>query len=160
MKVHRIFISPGHNYWGRDAVGPDNHPLVEVDQIECLAHHGLRGDRFCDYKSDYEGQVTFFSQDVFDDLCLDLGLNDKSPGAMRRNVIVSDIDLNSLIGKDFCLQDIHFRGMSHCAPCGWMDVALAPGAYAQLKKVRGGGLRAQILSDGVLRSGAARLTLA
>lgn len=118
------------------------------------------GDRFFDYRSNYKGQVTFFSSEVFSDLCQRLGVSAKSPGAMRRNVVVSEIDLNSLIGKNFSIQDIQFRGMSHCAPpCGWMDTALAPGAYQRLKRSRNGGLRAQILSDGMLKVGDAKLSV-
>src|SRR3954466_16311445 len=52
MIIRQIFISPGHNYFGRHGQAPDNYPLVEVEQIDCVAGHGIRGDRFYDYRDD------------------------------------------------------------------------------------------------------------
>ena len=78
-----------------------------------------------------------------------LGLAAPSPNVLRRNVITTGVDLNSLIGEEFALQGIHFVGVEECRPCYWMDQALAPGAEAALRGR--GGLRARILSDGPLR---------
>ena len=60
------------------------------------------------------------------------------------------VDLNQLIGLQFELQGVHFYGVQECAPCYWMERAIAPGAQEFLKGR--GGLRAKILSDGELRS--------
>lgn len=155
MVIRQIFISPGHNYFGHAGREPDDHPLQEVDSIECVAGHGIRSDRFYDYKDNYKGQITFFSQEVFDELCAAFPFVEKSAGALRRNVIVSEVDLDSLIGKEFELQGVRFLGTVHCKPCYWLDQAFHPGTEAWLKGR--GGLRAQILTDGTLRVGAAEL---
>ena len=118
--------------------------------IECVAGRGIRGDRYFDFKEDYKGQITFFSLDVFDELCAALDLHDRSPAATRRNVIARGVDLNDLIGKEFEVQGICLYGTQACAPCYWMDRAFAPGAENFLNGR--GGLRARILSDGKLRS--------
>src|SRR5205823_1831419 len=89
MQIRQIFVSPGHNYFGHHGRAPDNHPLLEVAQIECVAGRGIRGDRFYDYRDDYKGQITFFSFEVFERLVRHFGLPNTSPGALRRNVIVS-----------------------------------------------------------------------
>ena len=68
---------------------------------------------------------------------------------LRRNVIVSDIDLNTLMGQTFEVQGIQFEGTEEAKPCYWMNQAFAEGAEAAM--VGNGGLRARILSDGVLR---------
>ena len=78
---------------------------------------------------------------------------DKSPGVLRRNVIVSGADLNALIGETFELQGIRFLGTAHCRPCYWLDQAFAPGTEEWLEN--NGGLRAQILTAGWLKTGAA-----
>jgi MOSC domain-containing protein YiiM len=158
MKVRQIFISEGHNYFGHHGRAPDDHPLVEVPQIECVAGRGIRGDRFYDYRDSYKGQITFFSLEVFEKLALHFGLMDKSPGAARRNVIMSGVELNELIGEEFSIQGVRLRGTAHCKPCYWMDQAIAPGAEEFLQG--NGGLRAQILSDGVIAVGDAQLVLA
>jgi MOSC domain-containing protein YiiM len=150
MLIRQIFISPGHNYFGHHGRAPDDHPLVEVPQIECVAGHGIRGDRFYDYRENYKGQITFFASEVFEELARHFGLTAKSPGAVRRNVIVSGIDLNKLIGEEFSVQGVRFRGTEHCRPCYWLDQAVAPGTEQFLQ--RNGGLRAQILTSGILKT--------
>lgn len=149
MKIRRLFISPGHNFFGHHEQPAGENPTVEVAEIECVAGRGIRGDRFFDFKENYKGQATFFAQEVFDALCAELKLSGKSPGESRRNIIVEGADLNALVGKEFEMQGVKFRGMAECAPCHWMDHAFAPGAEHFLQNR--GGLRAQILSDGKLR---------
>lgn len=124
--------------------------MIEVPMIECVSDRGIRGDRYFDFKNDYKGQITFFSQEVFDELRSALQIQDCSPALVRRNVITSSIDLNELIGQDFEIQGVRFHGMEECRPCYWMNRAITPGAEEFLKGR--GGLRAKILSDGELRS--------
>ncbi len=150
MVVRQIFISSGHNYFGHHGRTPDDNPLVEVPRIDCVAGHGIRGDRFFGYQEDYKGQVTFFALDVFDELLAALQVPDCSPASVRRNVMTRDVDLNELIEQDFEIQGVRFHGVAECRPCYWMDRAIAPGAEKFLKGR--GGLRARILNDGELRS--------
>ena len=157
MRIQQIFISPGHNFVGRHGLAPLEFPLVEVEQVECVAGRGLRGDRFFDYLQDYKGQVTFFSAEVFDRLSAHFGITDKPAGVLRRNVIVSGVDLLSLIGKEFEIQGVKLFGTQHCAPCEWMNVAFAPGTQTFLKE--NAGLRAKILNDGIIRVGDAELSI-
>ena len=117
-----------------------------------MAGHGIRGDRFFDYRDDYKGQITFFALEVFDQLCGALELQDCAPSLVRRNVLTRDVDLNAMIGQQFDVQGVQFYGTGECRPCYWMDRAIAPGAEKFLKGR--GGLRAKILSDGELRSNA------
>ena len=124
--------------------------MIEVPVIACVVGGGIRGDRYFNFKDDYKGQITFFSLDVFDELCTALGVHNCSPAAARRNVITRGIDLNGFIDKEFEIQGVRFHGTEESAPCYWMDRAFAPGAQVFLKG--NGGLRAKILSDGKLRS--------
>ncbi len=149
MIIRNLFISPGHNFFGHHGQAAASHATESVDEIECVAGHGVRGDRFYDYKDDYKGQITFFAAEVFDEVCSSIGAHDKSPGVARRNVVTEGIDLNGLVGKKFSVQGVEFEGICECKPCYWMDSAIAPGAE---KSLRGrGGLRAKILSSGKLK---------
>ena len=150
VEICHLYIASGHNFFGHHGRPPDDYPATEVSAVECVAGHGLVGDRFFDYRDDYKGQITFFSLEVFDELCRALALPDCAPSLLRRNVIVRDIDLNDLIGSEFEVQGVQFRGTGECKPCYWMNQAIAPGAEDFLKGR--GGLRARILSDGYLRS--------
>lgn len=150
LEILRIFVSPAHNFFGHHDRPPDNHPALDVETVTCVPGRGIEGDRFFDYKSDYKGQVTFFSQEVYDSLCAQFQVHDRSPGVFRRNIYCAGVDLNSLIGEDFEVQGIAFRGREECRPCYWMDQAFAPGAEAALRGR--GGLRAEILTPGALQA--------
>lgn len=149
MKVRQLYISPGHNFFGRHELPPGEHPTIEVGEIHCVAGRGIQGDRFYDFKENYKGQITFFATEVFEDVCRQLRVNGLSPGVARRNVITAGIDLNSLVGVEFEIQSVRFAGAAECSPCHWMNTAIAPGAEKLLR--RRGGLRARILTDGILR---------
>jgi len=150
MEICHLFISSGHNFVGHHGREPDTHPMIETFEIECVAGRGISGDRYFDFKDDYKGQITFFSLEVFDELCSALQIPGCSPSVARRNVITRGVDLNDLIGQEFEVQGVRFFGMEECRPCYWMDGAFAPGAGEFLKGR--GGLRAKILTNGRLRS--------
>ncbi|MGI8890759.1 MAG: MOSC domain-containing protein [Chthoniobacterales bacterium] len=157
MIIEQLFTSPGHNYFGHHGQPADDFPLVETKGLECVRGRGIRGDRFFDYRDDYQGQITFFSREVFALMEREFELTTKSPGVLRRNIIVSGVDLMKLIGQDFELQGVQFHGTAHCKPCYWMDAAFASGAENFL--AGRGGLRARILSDGQLEKGEAHFKL-
>ncbi len=150
MEVRQLYIAPGHSFFGRHGQSPAKNPIVEMAEIECVAGRGLRGDRFFDYQENYKGQITFFAWETYEAICLALGVRDKMPSTFRRNVITAGVDLNELIGREFWVQGVHFRGTEECRPCYWMDQAFAPGANEFLKGR--GGLRAEILNNGILRT--------
>ena len=151
LSIEYLFVSPGHNFFGRHGQLAGTNPLLRVSEIECVAGRGVRGDRFFDYKEDYKGQITFFSIQVFEEVCQSLGISGKCPGLTRRNVITSGVDLNLLIGKTFSVQGLEFEGVCECEPCYWMEQAIGAGAEEAVEDR--GGLRARILTSGILRVG-------
>jgi hypothetical protein len=148
FEIRHLFISAGHNYFGRHGKAPGDHAIIEVERIQCVTAKGIAGDRFFDFKKQYKGQITFFEEEVYLDLCLQFGVWDRGPGAFRRNVITRGVRLSDLIGAEFELQGVRFFGNEECRPCYWMDLAFAPGVENALKGR--GGLRAEILTDGIL----------
>ena len=150
VEICHLYISPGHNFVGRYGQEPDDFPMIEVPMVECLAGRGLRGDRYFDFKIDYKGQATFFSLEVFDELCRALEVHGIPSNTVRRNIFTRNVDLNGLIGQDFEVQGVRFHGTEESRPCDWMNRAIVPGAKEFLKGR--GGLRARIVSDGILRS--------
>ncbi len=150
-EVEAIYLSQGHDFRGRHGKGRMHHPIVAVDEVECVAGLGLRGDRYFGYKPDFKGQVTFFDAAVVDSVRREFGLPELSAEIFRRNVIVRGVDLGEWVGRRFRFQGVDFEASEVCAPCYWMDEAAAPGVEEFLKSGCRGGLRARILSDGVLR---------
>lgn len=151
MILEHLFLSPQHVFVGHHGREPGAEPMREVDQLECVAGRGIRGDRYFDHKTDYKGQITFFSMEVYEDLMTRMGIEDRPPSVFRRNVLTRGADLNALIGQEFTIQGLAFRGTEECRPCYWMDTAFAQGAFEALRGR--GGLRAKILSDGILKKG-------
>lgn len=149
VRIRHIYISPGHNFFGRHGKPAGRHPIKEVDSVECVTGQGLMGDRFFGFKNDYKGQITFFEWEVFEQLRKAHNKPDASPAHLRRNVIVEGVDLNALIGQQFVLQGVVFEGAEECRPCYWMDQAIGAGAEDWLRGR--GGLRCRILTDGELR---------
>jgi len=149
MRVEQLFISPGHNFVGHHGEPPGVHPMLPMQQVECIAGRGLRGDRYFARAANHKSQITFFSLDVFDALRREMNLPDAQPQATRRNAFVRGADLNAFIGGEFEVQGVLFFGVEESKPCDWMNHALGPGAREWLKGR--GGLRCRILSDGVLR---------
>jgi MOSC domain-containing protein YiiM len=155
IEIAGLWISPGHNFFGRHGETALNHPAVPVEQIECVAGRGVRRDRFFDYRPDYKGQITFVAMETLERIQQILKLESIPPGATRRNVHTRGVDLNALIGATFELGGLKFQGTEECRPCEWMNQAIAPGAEDLLRGH--GGLRAKILSDGILRVGTSDL---
>jgi FdhD protein len=156
--IHDIWISPGHDFKGRHGKGRRNHGMMRVEEALCEAGRGLAGDRYHDEEPGAKTQVTFVDRKVVDEMCRALGIVRPDYSSLRRNVLVSGVDLNSLIGKTFAIDGVSFEGVEECKPCYWMDEAVAPGANVFL--AGRGGLRCRILNGGTLRSGENVLELA
>jgi MOSC domain-containing protein YiiM len=148
LEITHLYISPGHNFFGHEPGKSSGHPAVEVSSFQCVAGKGIEGDRFFDYKESYKGQITFFEEEAYEDLCAQLGIWDRPPSVFRRNVITRGMNLNELIGKEFVIGEVRLFGTEESRPCFWMDQAFGPGAHAALKGR--GGLRAVILTSGHL----------
>jgi MOSC domain-containing protein YiiM len=149
IAIKHLYLSPGHNFFGRHGQSAGKHPIIERAELQCLAGRGIVGDRFFDFKASYRGQITFFAYEVYEAMCREFSVNDRLPSVFRRNVITAGMDLNALIGEEFEVQGLRFRGTEECRPCHWMNQAFAAGAEEFLKQR--GGLRAMILTDGTLR---------
>jgi MOSC domain-containing protein YiiM len=148
FEITHLYISPAHNFFGHERDQPSSNPALEVPSVWCVAGKGIEGDRFFDYKESYKGQITFFEEETYADLCAQLGIWDRSPSVFRRNVLTRGVRLNDLIGHEFTIGDVRLLGTEESRPCFWMDHAFGPGAQAALKGR--GGLRARILSTGRL----------
>ncbi len=73
-------------------------------------------------------------------------LPEVSPGALRRNFVVSGINLLGLRNRSFRIGSAVLTGTGLCAPCSRMEENLGKGGYAA---VRGhGGITADIVSPG------------
>jgi MOSC domain-containing protein YiiM len=150
MQIKAIYLSTGHNFFGRHGLEPEKFSMESVKRVLAVAGMGLTGDRFFNYKKNYHGQATFFAMETYEEMLTRLALkSDGGPQRLRRNLLCSGIELQSLINQPFEVQGVLFQGMSECSPCYWMDQAVGPGTEAWLKGR--GGLRARVLTTGWLQ---------
>jgi len=151
ITIHRIFLSSGHDFKGRFEKGRLNHEVTDVDSVECVAGRGLVGDRYFDFKDNYKGQVSLIALEDIEAMATELAIGVDDHSRFRRNLVVSGVDLNALVGKEFRVSGVTLLGTEKCKPCFWMDEAIAPGAHDALKDR--GGLRCRIVSGGTLEKG-------
>lgn len=132
--------------------------MQEMIRLECVAGRGICGDRYFDYAPDFKGQITFFHWSDLVQMWNELAIPPQSrdPVATRRNVLVEGLNLNKLIGKEFEIQGVRFLGTEECRPCYWMNGAIAPAAEEWMQGR--GGLRAKILTDGLLSADSSERT--
>ena len=124
--------------------------IQEVAEIEAIPGTGLSGDRYCKQNAAPETQITLIEAEAIDEFNQIFSLN-LSATQFRRNVITRDVQLNSLEGKSFSVGGVRLRGIELCEPCAYLQNLLQiPGLVKQL--THKGGLRCEILSDGVIRS--------
>lgn len=150
--IHELFTSPGHNYFGHHGQEPGTHEFMSHESVELIAGKGIPGDRFFGWKEDYKGQVTFIDRDTVDVVRQHAENADLESSAFRRNVVISGVDLNKLVGKIFRIGDALLEGTQKCAPCYWMDDACGKKGTEKVMFNRGG-LRCRILESGVIRRG-------
>jgi hypothetical protein len=69
----------------------------------------------------------------------------------RRNIATSGVPLNHLVDREFHVGAVLMRGMRLCEPCKHLEDLTQHGVVSGL--IHRGGLRAQILTEGLIRVG-------
>ncbi len=131
-------------------------PMVGHADVRAIAGVGLDGDRYATAAGRFSDRgdrrdVTLIEREAIvgarDEYDLELGEHET-----RRNLITEDVPLNHLVGKTFRVGDVVLRGIRLAEPCSYLaGLAERPGIARAL--VHRGGLRAEIMSDGVIGVG-------
>ena len=130
--------------------------MVEVKETRAVPGKGLDGDRYFSGKGTYsvkpgpDREVTLIEAEALEALRRDYGVS-LEPGQSRRNITTRGVPLNFLVGKEFTVGSVSLLGIRLCEPCGHLEGLTREGTRAGL--VHRGGLRAQILTGGVIRAG-------
>ncbi len=123
-------------------------PLEPVSVVEARAGTGLAGDHFAG-KPGAKRQVTLVQKEHLAVVASILKRDDVEPGLLRRNIVVSGINLLSLIDRRFRIGKAVLEGASACHPCSRMEENLGRGG---LNAMRGhGGITARVVESGEIR---------
>jgi MOSC domain-containing protein YiiM len=147
-------------------IAPEASAKMEtVGEVRAVAGRGLEGDRYFHGTGFYSGRPSQGGREVTlieveSVAALADGEPGRPPGAVgitlppadtRRNIVTEGVPLNHLVGREFWVGAVLLQGVRLCEPCRHLDDLTRPGVMAGL--VHRGGLRARVLSDGVIRPG-------
>ena len=131
-------------------------PGEALEAARLIAGVGIEGDRYAlgrghfSEKDRWGQALTLIEAEAIEMLAADHGI-DMPPVDARRNVVTRGIDLNALMGKRFRIGGLLCQGSRLAEPCAWLQRTTPPGTLYGL--VHRGGLRADILEDGTIRTG-------
>ena len=146
MTVERIFTRAA------SADSPTEHQTVRV-----VAGAGIEGDRYFAREGEPGQNVTFIEAEEIESFFAEQQRS-ADLSATGRNIITRGVRLNDLVGTEFRVGTVRFRGVELCEPCLGLGQALAtpatPAAKVVKHLVHRGGLRADALSSGEVAVGA------
>ena len=140
-------------------------PMLSITEVRALPGRGLEGDRYFAGTGFYSKTPSYGGREV---TLIELEAVEALFGGVlnasgerfgiklaaadtRRNIVTSGVALNHLIDCEFRVGAVLMRGTRLCEPCKHLDDLTQHGVMSGL--IHRGGLRAQILSEGVIRVG-------
>lgn len=129
---------------------------ISIDAVKADAGKGIVGDRYYGKKGTDGPNITFIESEEIAAFNTNFGQR-ASLSSTRRNIVTQGVRLNQLVGQEFSIGDVRFYGVELCEPCGTLGKALANDSLSSSQVVRAwarrAGLRANVLSTGILRVG-------
>ena len=143
------FAQPGRVEW--IGLRPRYRGAVEsVRSVLALEGRGLSGDHGAE-RAGGKRQVTLIQWEHLGAIARLLGRDDIDPVLLRRNIVVSGINLLALKDRPFQIGEALLVGTGPCAPCSRMEAALGLGGF---NAMRGhGGITAKIICGGQVAVG-------
>jgi MOSC domain-containing protein YiiM len=129
---------------------------IPITEAHAVPGRGIEGDRYFSGLGTYSDrpgplrEVTLIELEAIDALERDHGI-ELAPGASRRNIVTEGVSLNPLVGCEFSVGNVRLRGVTLSEPCAHLARLTHPGVIKGL--VHRGGLRAQVLTEGIIRVG-------
>ena len=133
--------------------------LQPVESVRAHPGRGLEGDRYFNMAGTFNKpgkqlhpsqEATLIEAEALEGLQRERGLQ-VSPAESRRNILTQGIALNDLLDREFTVGEVRMKGVKLCHPCDYLESRTRRGVKAGLENR--GGLRAQILTEGVISVG-------
>ena len=130
--------------------------MKTLNQIQAVAGRGLEGDRYFAGIGTYSNdpgsgrEVTLIESEAIEALKRDYDVEIDAARA-RRNIVTRGVALNHLVERQFTVGAVTLRGTRLCDPCAHLEKLSRKGALRGL--IHRGGLRAEIITGGVIRIG-------
>ncbi len=139
----------GHLDW--IGIRPERRaPMLEPAVAVLLTQCGLEGDR-SSHRRGGARQVTLIQREHLSSIASFLGRDVIAPSQLRRNLLVSGINVLSLRRATFAIGDAVLEGTGHCHPCSRLEETLGHGGY---NAVRGlAGITARVIQGAAIAVG-------
>ena len=125
-------------------------PMQVADAARLDPAQGVLGDRYKSHGARTR-QVTLIGAEDLVAIAAFMGLERVDPEELRRNIVVSGINLLALKGRRFRLGGAVLEHTGECHPCSRLEETIGAGGY---NAVRGrGGITARVLEPGEVRLG-------
>jgi len=122
---------------------------VSVTSVLLDPVSGIQGDHYAGRSG--KRQVTLIQAEHLPAIASMMQLSQVRPEQLRRNIVVSGINLLALKNQSFQLGEAVLESTGLCHPCSRMEKALGAGGY---NAVRGhGGITARVISPGNVQLG-------
>lgn len=122
--------------------------MLIVPEATVAIGTGLEGDHHA-RSGQSKRQVTLIQHEHLPVVAALAGIEVARPEMLRRNLVISGINLLMFKDRKFRIGEAWFEGTGLCAPCSRMEETLGPGGY---QAMRGhGGLTARVLRQGRIR---------
>jgi len=125
--------------------------VLVVDKTEAITDLGLHGDRRCEGTPGSARQVSIISREHILAVAQILGIESIDPSLLRRNLVVSGVNINALRYQQFFIGNALFEATAMCHPCSRMNKALGPGGHAAM--LGHGGICAKVIKGGNISLG-------
>jgi MOSC domain-containing protein YiiM len=122
-----------------------------LDSVEAIENRGLVGDRSCEKSNGSARQVTLINAEDIEALARFLNYENIDPAVLRRNIVVSGLNLKSMRYQTLQVGTAVVEIGAHCHPCSRMEQALGKGALLAMYGY--GGYCAKVLKSGVINLG-------
>lgn len=132
--------------------------MLVVERARAVAELGLAGDHRSEKTPGSARQVTIISREFVEQTAHFLGTSNIDPALLRRNLVVSGINLHALRHQRFSIGEVELEAAALCHPCSRMEAALGQGGVAAM--LGHGGLCCRILRSGEMAVGDAVTVLA
>ena len=121
-------------------------PLTFVETVAVLKN-GLDGDHYAG--SSGNRSVTLIQKEHIDTVASLLHRDKVDPAELRRNIVVSGINLLALKDREFTIGTAILKMTGLCHPCSRMEETFGEGGY---NAVRGhGGINARVIATGIIK---------
>ncbi len=125
-------------------------PMIAVQSVLIDTNQSVAGDRYKS-KGSRTRQVTLIEAEGLAAIAAYMGVDHVTPEQMRRNIVVSGINLLALKGRQFRVGDAVLEMTGECHPCSRMEETLGPGGYNAVRAH--GGITARVVESGEVRIG-------